>query len=168
MAEKLFADLIEEEHDILKSFVLGVKFIKDTAVYVGIQEKDSSRKEDKDITNAELAYIHTYGSPINNIPARPFLQPAIEKSADQINKHMKSALVNAIEGNKNESTIELEKAGMVGQNKTRAWFVNDDNGWAPNAPSVRARKIKKGSTNPRPLIDTGELRKSITYFVKRK
>lgn len=168
MADKLFADLIEEEHDILKAFVRGVKFVKDTAVYVGIQEKDSSRKKDKDVTNAELAYIHTYGSPINNIPPRPFLQPAIENSVDQINKHMKSALVNAIEGNKAESVVELEKAGMTGQNKTRAWFVNDDNGWAPNTPAVRARKMKKGSTKPRPLIDTGELRKSITYFVKRK
>lgn len=56
-------------------------------------------------------------------------------------------------------TIGLRKAGMLGQNVVRRYFV-EDNGWPPNAPSTIAQK---GSD--RPLIDTGELRKSVAYVV---
>ena len=59
---------------------------------------------------------------------------------------------------------ELKKTGMFVQNKVRSWFTDSRNGWPPNAPSTI--KAKKGKSNP--LIDTGELRKSITYVVSNK
>ena len=55
---------------------------------------------------------------------------------------------------------------MFAQNKVRAWFTDERNNWPPNAPSTIEKKSKNGKIKDNPLIDTGELRKSITYVVK--
>ena len=69
----------------------------------------------------------------------------------------------------NEKAQQMEKEMKERHEKElEEYKVNFENNWPPNSPSVIAEKRRKGSTNPRPLIDTGELRKSITYFVKTK
>ena len=75
--------------------------------------------------------------------------------------------VSAEKGDTDGALKKLKLAGMRAQNVCRAWFTNPKNGWPPNSPRTAARKRAKGSTDPKPLIDTGELRKSITYFIKR-
>ena len=148
----------------------GLDFLRDNSVYVGIADDTTEREniEGKEITNAELLFIHTNGSPVNHIPARPVIEPAIKKDRERLLSMMKKAASLAIDGNKSEALNQLRKVGMRGQNISRAWFVNPENGWPPNSPAVQAEKRRKGSTDPKPLIDTGELRKSITYFVKTK
>ena len=140
--------------------------IKSEDVLVGIPQAKASRAElGEKINNAELLFIHTNGSPIRNIPARPVIEPAINEKTTKLTimEHFKSAVVAAFEGNQQEFRTQLEIAGMVAQNAARAWFTNPANGWAPNAPATI--KAKKSS---RPLIDTGEMRKSIIYVVRRK
>lgn len=154
----------------IKNFVnysKAMKFMKENSVYVGIPQEETTRDEDG-ITNAELLFIHTNGSPKNNIPARPVIEPAIKNDQERLTSMMKKASRLALEGDKQEAIRQLKLVGMRGQNISRAWFVNPDNGWAPNSPGVYRRKLAKGSTDPKPLIDTGELRKSITYVVETK
>lgn len=168
-----------------------------TQVYVGIPEgSDSTRPEQgeqSEITNAELLYIHTYGvrqkemreemnpqvesgemsyskayqlylqshgSPLWHSPPRPVIEPAIEKNKDSIAKQLRKVVETALDGQDPEN--ELQKAGMLGQNIARAWFTDPANGWAPNSPVTEEAK---GSDKP--LIDTGELRKAITYVVDK-
>lgn len=145
----------------------AMNFMLENEVYVGISDETTAREKVEPVTNAELLFIHTNGSPVNNIPARPVIEPAIEDDKDRLAKMMDSAFNTAIKGNELEALRKLKLAGMRAQNVCRAWFTNPKNGWAPNSPSVSARKRSKGSTEPKPLIDTGELRKSITYFVRR-
>jgi len=160
-------------------------------VLVGISEERSSRGEE--ITNAELAFIHTngirkremiddmqpnlnsgmqykqaydmyiqtHGSPFWHSPPRPIIEPAIEDSKEAIAEQLREAIQATLEGK--DGTIHLKKAGMLGANASKAWFENSKNGWAPNSPLTIA---KKGSDVP--LIDTGELRKSITYIIREK
>lgn len=159
-------------------------------VYVGIPDDGNNDRPDSGITNAELLYIHTHGvrakdmrdemkpsiesgtlyskayqmyihehgSPLWQSPPRPVLEPAIENSKEIIAKQLKKVLGAALDGK--DPAPELERAGMLGQTIVQEWFTNPSNGWVPNAPSTIA---KKGSDMP--LIDTGELRKSITYVV---
>jgi len=104
-------------------------------------------------------YLHTHGSPLWQSPPRPVIEPAIEHSKEPIAKQLQKAAKAALDGE--DPMTEVEKAGMLGQNAARDWFTNPANGWAPNTPTT----IKdKGSDKP--LIDSGELRKSITYVVK--
>ena len=69
----------------------------------------------------------------------------------------------ALSGNSDAVTQALNRAGLIAQNVVRDWFTNPKNHWAPNAPSTIARK---GSD--RPLIEWGELRKSLTYVLEKK
>lgn len=144
----------------------ALEFIKDNSVYVGIQQKDTSREDE--VTNAELLFIHTNGSPINNIPPRPVIEPAIKSDSERLSKIMKKAAKCAMEGNFSEATKQLHIAGTRGRDLSKRWFVNPENHWPPNSQTVAERKRRKGSTIPRPLIDTGELRNSISYFVETK
>lgn len=130
-------------------------------VYVGIPAEKASRKEDGP-NNAELAFLATFGSPINNIPARPFLDPAIKADGNRqvIQAHMENAAKAAFAGDDAGVQKNLELAGTAAANAAKRWFVDPRNGFAPNTPETIARK---GSD--RPLIDHAEMRGAITYVV---
>lgn len=164
-------------------------------VLVGIPAEKATREKSKDINNAELLYIHTHGvrtpdmrqemqqsmdkgmtyskayqlylrehgSPAMAIPPRPVLEPSIQANKEAIGKWLGKAGQEALAGNQDKSHADLEKAGMRAANGARAWFKDPRNNWPPNSP----RTIKqKGSDKP--LIDTGEMRKAITYVVRDK
>lgn len=155
---------IEVTKDGFKQMMNGLDWIENSGVYVGVPEDESSR-EDEDITNAELLFIHTNGSLINNVPARPVIEPALREDSERLSSMLGKAFVYALQGKFEFASEQLKKTGMRGQKVARAWFTNPKNNWPPNAPSVVRAKLKKGSTNPRPLIDTGELVRSITYVI---
>lgn len=157
---------VEVTFDNYKKVMKGLDFLEKSGVYVGIPESETSRPDDKTVTNAELLFIHTNGSPVNNVPARPVIEPALEKDSDRLSKMMEKVVLSALENDFEKAEKNLKLTGMRGQNVSRAWFTDPENKWPPNSPSVERAKRKKGSTNPRPLIDTGELRKSITYVVE--
>lgn len=138
------------------------EFLSTHDVLVGIPQSTSSREGDP-VTNAELLFIHTNGSPIRNIPPRPVIKPALKNSKDDINRYRMRILKSAVRGEFNEARDDMERLGLKAQKVCRNWFDNPENGWAPNSPATIARK---GSD--RPLIDTGELRKSITYVVRKR
>lgn len=117
------------------------------------------------VGNAQLAFIHTEGSPLKNIPARPILQPAItdEGNKSLIAKQLGAAATATLSGKPEEAHQDLERAGLVAENAVKRWFVNPKNHWAPNAAATIARK---GSN--RPLIDTGQLRRNVTHVVREK
>ncbi|EKQ56272.1 MULTISPECIES: hypothetical protein [unclassified Clostridium] len=132
----------------------------------GVRDKDMIKEMQHDLkdmpySKAHELYVHEHGSPLWKIPPRPILQPAMDnkQNQEQMAELMKDAVNVALEGG--NISPALEEVGMQGQNVAREWFTNPENDWAENAKST----IKaKGSD--RPLIDTGELRKSITYIIK--
>lgn len=130
------------------------------AVYVGVPAANTSRTG-ADINNAELLYIHTNGSPLRNIPARPVIEPALKANKDKIMAEYSKAVSAAAEGNDGELMSALTRTGLAGENAARDWFTDPRNEWEPNSPKTIARK---GSS--RPLIDTGALRKAITHVVR--
>lgn len=128
-------------------------------VLVGVPQAKSSRPNDSEITNAELAYIHTHGSPVNNIPPRPFLQPSIEKNIIGVATLQKQIVGAALEGKPAQVDILQNRLGLYAQKNAKEYITMGDN-LAPNAPATIARK---GSD--RPLIHTGQLLNSITYVI---
>lgn len=163
----------------LKRFISAMDDVCENAVYIGVPQANTTREGDQP-TNAELMYIHTNGSPLMHIPPRPVLQPAVEAYKPQINKK----LIEAFEAYKKDEVLgdqKLEEVGIFVSDRCRRWFVDPRNGWAPNAPItleggwMRNHKngkpfyIKgKGKKKNRPLIDTGALRRSITYVVDKR
>ena len=161
-------------NDLTKDIKKSLEDLAKKTVCVGVP--DSTEHPDSKITNAELLYIHTHGvrdttmrkkmqhdldsgipyskahemyvhengSPLWNVPPRPVLEPAMDNSKEVIAEQMKKAIETILEGN-----------------IARDWFTDPENKWHKNSDDTIKRK---GSDKP--LIDTGELRKSITYIIK--
>lgn len=111
------------------------------------------------ITNAELMFIHEFGSPLNNIPARPVLQMTLQWARQTlINKSLSKALelyLESFELKKFEE--ELERMCLKIERYARKLIYSNDGRLAPNAPSTVAAK---GFNHP--LFQTGQLARSIT------
>lgn len=143
--------------DVLKALQAMAK----KEVLIGIPEEESSRPGET-ISNAELGYIHEFGSPASNIPARPFLIPGVEQAQKGAAAILKEGAQETLSTNKpiDES---LDRAGVLASNSVKRQFTSPTNGWPPDSPATIARK---GSD--RPLIDTAELRRSVTHVVVKK
>ena len=161
---------------------------------VGVPEETSTRPEDGDkINNAELLYIlshgvrkramreemqknidsgmayskahslylQEHGSPLWQIPPRPVLEPGIKSRQGAIAKQLAGAVTAAIHDDEHGVDQCLHQAGQIGEDGAKAWFENPANQWPPNSPKTIQ---KKGSDAP--MIDTGEMRKSITHVVR--
>lgn len=118
------------------------------------------KKELSGITNAELMFIHEYGSPLNNIPARPVLRMTIDWANKSLVEQTVDKCINAyLESGFDEDavTLEIEKACLKIQNYARRIIYSNDGRLAPNSKKVA--EAKKGN---HPLFDTGQLARSIT------
>ncbi len=126
----------------------------------GRRKERLQKAADNDINNAELLFIHTNGSPLKKIPARPVLKPALAANQQNISKEIAASVTAAVAGDHDMAVKNMKRAALRGQNAARSWFTDGRNSWAPNAPATIRRK---GSN--RPLIDTGALRASIQGIV---
>lgn len=167
---------VKIDGDGLKDIKQAVTFLKSNRVLVGIPAASAGARGEG-MTNVDLAFIHSNGSPKHHIPARPFLEPAIAEAADSIAGRMKEAAIKAIEGDTGAAMNELHKAGMYGENAAKSYIgggnlapnaaITISGGWMWNKVSHKPFKVKgKGSSAP--LIDTGSLRSSITHVIEGK
>lgn len=153
--------------DVFKEMTEVYNSINDYVIEIGIVSSKNSRnkkdkiknKKDDGIGNAELMFIHENGSPIRNIPERPVLQITIEHAINVLlPKTLKKIQEGCFKQNWTKERVkkELENLCNKMQNYARN-VIYESNLLAPNAP----RTIKaKGSD--RPLLDTGQLARSIT------
>ena len=138
------------------------------SVYVGYPEGPNRR--DSKITNAELAfvlssgvYLASKGDPIQRIPPRPFIEPAIDRDLNKIEPYIKASILYDLDNQKDLAEAARVKTGIAGENAIRK-FIRDypDNGLAPNAPSTIKRK---GEDHPLKGL-TGELMRAVTSVIR--
>lgn len=126
-----------------------------TRVLVGVP-KGAGVYEDG-LTIATIAAVNNFGSADGHIPARPFLQPAIEKGAPQYQRLAEVMIPKVLTGEM-DMTMLLEQMGQLAEGHVKQEITDLDT--PPNAQSTIDRK---GSSSP--LIDTGALRQSIRYVI---
>lgn len=164
----------------------AVSGLNQARVLVGIPEAETSR-DDEAITNAALMYIHTNGSEVMNIPKRPVIEPSIEADRAQLEDALGKAITAELDGETEKCNSILERVGTRATNDAKRWFTDPRNGWQRNKLSTIKRKLSKltgkryrkameqlmsaGETGDvseldTPLIDTGQLRRAITYIVE--
>ena len=122
---------------------------------------ESNKRKGKSLA-AMQAYFMSKGDPYWHVPARPFLEPAIEANKEVLAKQQMKILKAALAGNMDQAEIEADKLGILASNYVKEWFTDPRNGWPPNHPLIVAIK---GSDKP--LIDTGALRAAITYVLRK-
>lgn len=157
--------------DIFADILKRVKELTKAEVLIGIPDANADRKAEPDekadpITNAAIGYIHEFGAPEKNIPARPFLIPGVQSIKADAIKHLKRAGEQALDGSKDGIVKEFTKVGLLGQKAVQARIT--DGPFAPLAPATLAARRRRGRTGDKPLIDTGQLRRSITFVIGEK
>ena len=165
--------------------------LKNAKVYVGIPEAETNREDQKkEVTNAGLLFIHTNGSPLRHIPARPVIEPSIEANHEPLEQGLHATASFVLDGKTNEANEMLKKVGTLGAVGAKKWFTDPRNGWRQNSPETIRRKLSK-LTGKRlrkalnvlnsvdehmplvgtsaldeintPLIDTAQMRRAITH-----
>lgn len=81
---------------IIENLSERLKAVGRKRILVGVPEDPTIKGNE--ITNAEKLYRNTVGSPMQNVPPRPVLQPAIEDKLETISKAVKDAALKGIEG----------------------------------------------------------------------
>ena len=135
-------------------------------VLVGVPAEKGQRRDGEGMTNAALAYVHDNGSAAANIPARPFMVPGIQDARDPIVASLRAGAVQALKGKPAAVERALHIAGLRAQSSIRAKI---NSGIEPElADSTLEARRARGRTGTKPLIDTGQLRNSINYVVRKQ
>lgn len=157
---------LEIKRDDVASLMKAVKSLTKTDILVGVPSEETERDDGAQINNATLAYIHENGSPAAGIPARPFLAPGIEAAKEKITDRLQRAAKAALSNDTGSANVQLNSAGLIAQNSVRG-LINSGIAPALEASTLASRR-RRGRTGTVPLIDTGQLRNSITYVVREK
>ncbi|MCX5516230.1 hypothetical protein C3941_19770 [Kaistia algarum] len=153
---------IDRSEDLMKQ----IKSLTQSRVLVGVPAGETERQDGEPITNAALAYIHDNGAPEANIPARPFMRPGIESAEGSIANKMKAGAVKTLQGDKEAVDQTMMAVGLIAQSSIKS-KINEGIP-PPLAPNTLADRRRRGRTGEIPLIDTGQLRNSINFVVRKK
>lgn len=156
--------------DHTADFLKATKVLASSQVLVGVPAekapRSSAEAKGQPINNAALAYIHNYGIPELNIPARPFLEPGIKNAKDRINGYMGDAAAAAFDGKSERVAKNLTAAGIAATSSVKSKINTGP--FQPLRPATLAARRARGRTGTKPLIDTGQLRNSISFVVRKK
>ena len=121
-------------------FKAAFAFLREAKAVVGITAETAGR--DGPVNNAQLLFIHSNGSPMKHIPARPMIEPALADAGvqQQIAEHMEAAIGAALEGDYGTAMNELDAAGQAGENAARANVTTIDTGALRNAITHEVRR----------------------------
>lgn len=131
---------------------------KESYVNVGFLQSSGMHK-DSDMTVAAIAAVHEFGSSDGRIPQRSFMRSAVSQ-----NKNALQTLIEKLAGKVADGEMIRDKAlGIIGQ-YVRDRIVAKINSSVPppNAPSTISAK---GSS--RTLIDTGQMKQSVAWEIKK-
>lgn len=157
---------VEVEEDHTKDLVDALHALGEVELLVGIPAKNNAR-DDTPLGNAGLGYIHEFGSPLNNIPPRPFLVPGVVGSRADWEPYLEKAAVAALDFDTHAMMNALNSAGMIAANAVQTRIQD---GIPPLLKRPRYKKGRKPQppNEATPLYDTGKLLASITYVIERK
>ena len=91
------------------NMALDLKKMLDTIekkrILVGIPEDPENEGTVDKPTNAQNLYKNTMGSPLEKIPPRPLIEPAIEDKFEEISDELKGAVLRGFLGDKEGGNI---------------------------------------------------------------
>lgn len=138
-----------------QKFFAEIAKLKELQVRVGYQAGDVT--DDRGVDMAQIAMFNELGT--SSAPARPFLRMSVDENQSQITAMGKAQVKKLAQGATAEEC--LKEVGAYGVKLVQEKIGNGS--FVPNAPSTIK---KKGSDHP--LIDTGKMRQSVKYVIKRK
>jgi hypothetical protein len=182
--------------DKLPGLLLAMAKLVNTEVLVGIPASAGVHKSEdgeEPINKAQLGYILDGGSPSANIPARPFLVPGVRDAQTDVVAGLRQAADGALTGKPAAVQAGFVRAGIKAQSAVRA-KLNSNIAPALSPETIARRAQSRGTKSVRKsekkyaqlldqgidarqaqsqagivaLVNTGELRNSVTYVIKAK
>lgn len=147
--------------DALPDLLRRLAAVAQRDVLVGVPAGEA---RDDGPSNAEIGYQNEFGSPANNIPARPHLLPGVAAVQDKVATKLAQAADAAASGRVSDAERHLHAAGLLAQNSVRRTLTTT--AYRPLSERTLAERQARGRTGTKPLIDTGQYRRSITYVVR--
>lgn len=156
---------LEVTSDFTEDFNRIIKKFKRDDILVGIPEETTERRDDAPINNATILALNNFGSPANNIPARPVMEIGIRNAQDDIAKEFKTAAQNALSQGVSALSPAYNRIGIIASNSIKKAINSQEGIKEPAESTLRDRKAR-GFKGTKALIATGQLRNSITYVVR--
>lgn len=134
------------------------QMLKDLAkleVRIGFQHGQATEEDGTDI--CDVAAWNELGTVKS--PSRPFLRKSVDENEEKINHFLQSKKAELLHGKSAEQVLKeigIFQKDLIQEKITEGSFT-------PNAASTVR---KKGSNKP--LIDTGRMRQSVNYVIKKK
>lgn len=171
--------------DRTSSMLQDLERLTHKRVLVGVpEEKDDFKtpkamKEERTIGNAALAYIHDNGSPLQGIPARPFMEPGVANAKDKIDIELLAGIQDSLDGKVEEMERRLMRAGLIAQNSIKG-IIREATDFEPLKQGtltgrLRQRKNYKKMKEERkqelrdsmtPLRNTSSMLNAITFILE--
>lgn len=147
---------------VWKRILTELKNANRSYVKVGVIGAAAMQKTADGVSMAELALIHTYGSPKRSIPARPFIAEGINAQEAKI-KTLTEKLAEKVSTGKLTIQTALATLGEAGAAAVKRYVKS-----GPYIrPLLKAATIEaKGSS--RPLIDSSRMINSVSYEIVSK
>ena len=102
--------------DALPDLLRRLAAVAQRDVLVGVPAGEA---RDDGPSNAEIGYQNEFGSPANNIPARPHLLPGVAAVQDKVAAKLTRAADAAASGRVSDAERHLHAAGLLAQNSVR-------------------------------------------------
>lgn len=159
-------------------------------VLVGIPDSGQNHRDEGPVNNATIGYVMEFGSPLHNVPARAFLVPGVTKARAPALRQLRQAADAALKGDKPGTLQGLNRAGIVASNEVKLQINSNippplKPGTIRNRHRGRETKMRESEqvylglvkqgvdpgaaqaeTGIVALVNTGQLRNSITYVVR--
>lgn len=157
--------------DDVDAILKQIRALTKQEVLIGVPDENAGRQPEEGetkepISNAEIGYVMEFGLPEKNIPARPFLEPGVREATDKLGDTLQAGAMKTLSGDKQAADVALNKAGLIAQNSVRSKI--NEGPFVPLSPKTLAERKRRGRTGEKPLIDTGQLRNSVTYVIRPK
>lgn len=148
--------IIDKDHGFARIVGNIAKAAKQAYVTIGIHQEEGD-KEHGPMTVAQIAAVHEYGSPENNIPQRSFIRDThdlnLQANLERLNRMEEHVLMDKL--------TQHQALTFLGEVASKQMTSRINQGIAP---ALKPETIKrKGSSKP--LIDTGQLKGSIGFKV---
>lgn len=157
-----------------------LQILNNYSIEIGVWDTSFNReKEDKEgklfkpqvkvgVSNAQIMYIHEYGSKIKNLVPRPILEKTINWGQEQFEKYYLDKIVDGILNQgwtENDIENELKILAQEMESYCKEKTQHNEMDLAPLKPSTIANRRQHSDV---PLYDTGQLVKSIRCQLTKK
>lgn len=142
----------------------AIEAIGRAEIKVGFFAHSQHETDKGTVPTASIAAVHEIGFVKLGIPPRPFLNPALEEKRDENVRLLLDTAKDALNGGSISANLEKIGGKLVGDVQTKIAEITNPP-LKKSTIRARARRHSKGIASDKPLVDTGQMLRAVTFEV---